>query len=87
MKHLGVQPVNEDVARYIDSGDLYLTSKRLMLLGAGNTAIQLKRIIDSFAYRNGIRIDKDSGKPLFLQFDGDIEMVSMMFKRAMHDLD
>src|SRR5690606_2881585 len=45
MGSIGVQKVSEDVWQTIDSGQLYLTNKRLIFMGEkGNKIIQLNKI-------------------------------------------
>ncbi len=84
MGSLAMQPVSEDVMTKIDSGTIYLTSKRLLFTGAGKTsAIQLKKIIAYTPYKNGVEIIKDSGKSPFLQFMTGVDIFSMILGRLL----
>ncbi len=72
---LAVRPVSEDIMTRIDSGKLYLTNKRLIFNGSKkNTTIRLNKIIDFEGFRNGVSIDKDSGKSPFYTFSEDIDL-------------
>lgn len=80
---LGVQRVSEDVWTKIDSGTLYLTSKKIIFMGSkGNKSIQLNKILDFTAYKNGVDIQKETGKSPFLQFDRNIDIFAMTLGRA-----
>jgi hypothetical protein len=84
---LGFQKITDDILAHIDSGRIYLTNKRLLFLGARkNTSINLSKILDFTPYKNGVDIQKDSGKSPFLKFEYGIEMFSMMLGRAISDL-
>ncbi len=67
------QKITQDVWRQIDSGQLFLTSKRIIFSGAhGNKVIPYGKVLHFEAYSNGIQIQKDSGKSPFLEFSGDV---------------
>jgi hypothetical protein len=64
------QFVSDDVWKRIDTGDLYLTNKRIIFMGAkGNKTITFKKILDFTISTNGITIQKDTGKSPFFEFD------------------
>lgn len=87
MGDLGVQRVTDDVFMHIDSGKLYLTNKRLIFQGTRkNTTINLSKILDFTPYKNGVDIQKDSGKSPFLKFDDGIDLFSMILARVIRDL-
>jgi hypothetical protein len=80
---MSVQPQSEDVWQAIDSGNLFMTNKRLIFMGArGNKTIPINKILDFTPYSNGVDIHKDSGKSPFLKFD-DTELFSMILSRLM----
>jgi envelope transporter Tic110/Armadillo-like protein len=84
---LAVQPVSEDVWTTIDSGDLYMTNKRLVFMGTkGNKTIRLSKILDFTAYYNGIDIQKETGKSPFLAFEINTDIFSMILGRAISEL-
>lgn len=83
---LGVQRITQDVWTTIDSGTLYLTNKKLIFMGSkGNKSIQLNKILDFTAYKNGIDIQKETGKSPFLQFDNNVDIFVMMLGRALSE--
>jgi hypothetical protein len=83
---LGVQAVSEDIWQNIDSGDIYLTNKRIIFMGQkGNKTIGLNKILDFTVFSNGIDIQKDAGKNPFLQFDKNTDIFSMILGRAIRE--
>lgn len=87
MGDLGIQRVTDDVYVHIDSGRLFLTNKRLIFQGAKKTTtISLSKILDFTPYKNGVDIQKDSGKSPFLKFDDGIDLFSMILARVIRDL-
>jgi hypothetical protein len=87
MGDLGVQAVSDDVLTPIGNGDLFLTNKRLIFMGSRkNTTIPLSKILGFTPYKNGVAIQKSSGKSPFLEFQQGIDIFSMMLGRAMKDL-
>ena len=86
MGSVGVQRVSEDVWQTIDSGQLYLTNKRLIFMGGkGNKTIQLNKILDVTPYKNGVDIQKESGKSPFLEFNQNVDIFSMILVRLMDE--
>jgi hypothetical protein len=83
---ISVHPQSEDVWQTIDTGDLYLTNKRLIFMGdKGNKTIPINKILDFTPYSNGIDIQKDSGKSPFLKFSVDTELFAMILSRLMNN--
>jgi hypothetical protein len=83
---VAVDRVTQDVLKEIDRGDLYLTNKRLIFVGGRkNSTIQLKKILDFKPYRNGIQIQKETGKSPFLEMTGDIDTFALTLDRALRD--
>ncbi len=81
---LGGHTASEDVTKYLDSGDLYLTNKRILFIGnRGNKRIYLKRILDFDAYSNGVQIQKDAGKSPFFAFDKHVDVFAMILGRIL----
>lgn len=84
---MNVQAVSDDVWKVIDSGKLFITNKRLVFMGSrGNKTVRLSSILDFTPYRNGVDIEKDSGKSPFLRFDNNVDLFSMILGRAIKDL-
>jgi hypothetical protein len=63
--------VTRDVLRHIDSGTLYVTSKRVIFDGARkNNAIRLASVLSVVPYSDGVEIEKTSGRnPIFTVSD------------------
>jgi hypothetical protein len=82
-----IKPITNDVLTLIDSGQLFLTNKRLIFMGdKKNSSIKLNKILDFATYRNGVDIKKDSGKSPFLEFGDNVDIFSMTLARAIKDL-
>lgn len=86
MGSIAVQPVSEDIWQTIDSGQIYLTNKRLIFMGAkGNKTIRLNKILDIAPYKNGVDIQKETGKSPFIEFSDNIDIFSMILVRLMNE--
>lgn len=86
MGSFSAQRVTEDVWQTIDSGQLYLTNKRLIFMGEkGNKTIQLSKVLDVTPYSNGVDIQKESGKSPFLEFNQNVDIFSMILVRLMDE--
>ena len=82
---VNVQRVSEDTWQKIDNGILYLTNKRLIFMGQkGNKTIPINKILDFKPYKNGVDIQKESGKSPFLEFDLNVDLFSMILAKT-HD--
>jgi uncharacterized tellurite resistance protein B-like protein len=87
MGSIAAKSVSEDVWKVIDSGNLYLTNKRLIFMGSkGNKTIRLNKILDIIPYKNGVDIQKDAGKSPFLEFSTNVDIFSMMLVRLIDEL-
>jgi hypothetical protein len=49
----------------------------------GNKTIPVNRILNFKPYKNGIEIQKDSGKSPFLKFENNVDIFSMILARIM----
>ncbi len=66
---LAVRKVTEDVLKHLDSGILYLTTKRLLFDGEKKSAsIPLNRIMNFSCYDDALVIEKDSGRDQVYRF-------------------
>lgn len=80
------QRITQDVYKLIDSGDVYLTNKRILFVGSkANKTIRLNKIISFSPYSNGVEIGKDTGKSPFFEFSGDVDLFCMFLSRAIND--
>jgi len=86
MGDLAIQPVSEDILTPIDTGTIYLTNKRLIFMGSRkNSTIRLNKIIDFTAYKNGVEIQKETGKSPFLQMDESVDIFAMILGKAIEE--
>jgi hypothetical protein len=70
--------------KLIDTGTLYLTSKRLIFNGVKkNSTIQLGKIIDLTPYSDGVEIDKETGKSPTLQMPGKADIFCIILERLL----
>lgn len=85
---INLQTDTRDEWRKIDRGKLYLTNKRLIFMGEkGNKVIRFNRILDIVPFKNGVHIQKDSGKSPFLEFSHNVDIFSMTLIRLMDDME
>lgn len=81
---VSAQRVTEDIWKTIDSGKLYLTSKRIIFMGSrGNKTISINKILDFNVYTNGIDIQKDTGKSPFFEFDTDTDVFAVILAKLL----
>ncbi len=86
MGDLGVRSVSEDVMTRIDEGTVYVTNRRLLFRGERkNTSIRLSKILDITPHRNGVEIEKDTGRSPFLEFHSDVDIFCAALTRAIED--
>ena len=83
---IGVQRVSQDVLRHIDSGQLYVTNKRIIFDGAiKNQSIKLDKILDIDRYTDAVGIEKETGKSPILACDCAL-VLSATLARLIRDL-
>jgi hypothetical protein len=69
------QRVTLDVLTVVDSGSLHLTNKRILVQGTRkNTSVSLTKVIHFTVYTDGLQIQKETGKDLYLTGDADWEV-------------
>lgn len=84
MGQISLDRVTQEVLTLLDTGTLYVTSKRFLFDGAKkNTSIPLGRIINFTVYQNGIQVEKDSGKDQFFECEGDLELLGVIMGAAL----
>ena len=83
---IGVQRITSEEVHLIDSGQLYLTNKRIIFVGGKkNSNIPLNKILSINPYSDGVEVEKDSGKsPIFKLNNADI--FAMTLTRVINDL-
>lgn len=71
--------VKQDVLTHLDSGDVYITNKRVLFDGQKkNTTIRLGNLIGFQVYADGIELEKGTGKSPVLLLDGDVELAAVV---------
>lgn len=69
------QRVTQDVLTVVDSGSLHLTNKRVLVQGTRkNTSVNLTKVIHFTVYSDGLQIQKETGKDLYLTGEADWEV-------------
>jgi hypothetical protein len=66
----------------LDSGTLYITSKRLLFDVPKNTTIALSKIVHFTVFSDGLRIEKDTGRDQYFVGEGDLEVVGAVLERV-----
>lgn len=78
--------VSEEL-RHIDTGRVYLTDKRVIFRGSrGNKTIGISKILDFDVYRDGIQLQKDTGKNPTMKLEGDPEVFAMILGRLFSEV-
>lgn len=77
-----IQPALEDIWATLDNGRMYLTGRKIMLVGVeGEQHIYLDQIVDFTAYKNGV-IVIEKQKSVFIQFRDHIDIFSMLLGKC-----
>ena len=80
---VSVDRVSEDVLTQVDSGDFYITNKRLFFQGVRkNTSIQLAKLMQFTVYRDGLRIEKAAWKDMYVVGAGGCELAGACLDAA-----
>ena len=83
---LNVQRETKDVLTKIDTGNAYITNKRIILVGNNRTFnIQLNKILDIELFSDGVKIIKDVGRNVFLGYRDEIELFALVLARVIKD--
>lgn len=84
---LGINRVREEYLQHIDSGELFLTNKRIIFMGSRqNKTLRHNRILDFELYSNGVTLQKDRGKNPFLEFTSNVDLFGMLFSRVLDNV-
>lgn len=77
----------EDGWEEADTGDIYLTNKRILFKGnKGDKVLLLSRIVDFYVFKNGIEVDKEDDKSPFLKFDKSTDIFAMLLGKAVSQI-
>ncbi|MCX6910932.1 MAG: hypothetical protein NTY01_23220 [Verrucomicrobia bacterium] len=86
MGDYAVNPVTQDMLTPIDSGTVYVTSKRILFNDEmKNIAIKLQKILDFTPYTDGVMVEKDTGRSPFFGFSSNIDLFAACLARAIQD--
>lgn len=79
--------LHEDRWVKVDTGNLYLTNKRLFFRGKnGDKIMLLSRVLDFTVYENGIEVQKNSDKDVFMNFYHSADIFAMLLGKAISQL-
>jgi hypothetical protein len=81
-----IEKVTAEEIKYIDSGTLYVTNKRIIFTGTKkNSNIRIDRILYIKPYSDAILVSKDSGKNPVFQVSGNAEILALILGRVIND--
>jgi hypothetical protein len=81
---VSVKRVTKEELRQLDAGVLYITNKRLLFNGAAkNVNTPFKKIIHFTLYKDGLQIEKETGRDQFYLGEGDLESISAILESAL----
>ncbi len=81
---VSVNRVTSEELRQLDSGVLYITNKRLLFDGGSKTVqTPFKKIIKFTLYKDGIQIEKETGRDQFYLGSDDLELISQVLESAL----
>lgn len=80
------QSYSIDTMKLIDTGSLYLTSKRIIFTGTRkNSNIRIDKILNFTPYTDGLEIGKETGKSPVLQMAQHADIFCMMLERLLNE--
>ncbi len=83
---IAAKSVTVDTFKTIQEGRLFLTNKRLILMGAsGNKSLRLTSILEVNLFSNGVDLQKATGKSPFIEMDANPEIFAMMLNRLISE--
>lgn len=83
---MGVQRVTSEELKFIDSGQLYLTNKRIIFVGnKKNSNIQISKILSINPYSDGVGVEKDSGISPIFRLSENADRLTMTLTRVIND--
>jgi hypothetical protein len=86
MGDYAVNRVAQDMLTPIDTGTVYITNKRILFNGEmKNVSIKLQKILDFTSYKDGVMVEKDTGKSPFFEFNSNIDIFTACLARAIRD--
>lgn len=81
---VNVSRVTSEELRQLDLGVLYITNKRLLFNGASKSInTPLKKIIHFTVFKDGIQVEKETGRDQFYLGGNDLELISEVLEAAL----
>ncbi len=78
--------ITSDQMTQLDTGSVYLTNKRLIFSGnRRNITVRLDKVLYITPYKDGVEIEKDSGKTPFLKFTEEIDSFCIIIERLLRE--
>lgn len=82
-----IQKVRFAVLKRINTGNLYLTNKRIIFEAPDKTtSVKLVSIVRIDTYKQGILVDKSAGKPMLLIMSRDTDKITLLINRLLNSL-
>lgn len=76
--------ITEDQITVLDSGVFYITNKRCIFTGAKkNTSLRLNTLLGIEVFKDGIQLEKASGRSPYVLFDGDVELAAAILSAVL----
>lgn len=83
---IGVQRITSEQLQKIDSGQVFLTNKRIIFVGnKKNSNIQLNKILSINPFSDGVEIEKDSGESPIFRLSNNADLFAMTLSRVIND--
>jgi hypothetical protein len=83
---LNTSKETEEVLKKVDTGRVYITNKRIILIGSNRTySIHLNKILDMETFSDGIKIVKDTGRNIFFRYKDEIDLFTLILARVIRD--
>lgn len=80
------QSYSVDTMKFIDTGVLYLTNKRIIFTGSKKNAnIRIDKILDFKPYTDGVEIGKETGKSPTLQIAQNADIFCIILERLLNE--
>lgn len=80
------RPIEDKAMRMTDSGWVFLTNRRLALMGRNeNVELPLSRVRYFLPWSNGIELQTGRRRGVFLEFDADVDLFALTLRRALRE--
>ena len=83
---ISAQRITSDEWKLIDSGQIYLTNKRIIFMGSKkNSSIKLDKVLSFTPYSDGIQINKDTGRSPLMKLTKNVDLLGLLLARLLKD--